>query len=953
MKTIQAMSLDLLEGNFISLDFETTGLNPRSDAIIEAGMVRMVRGEISETYSQLINPNLPIPGIVTQLTGITDADCAGQPDIEAAFQEISSFIGSQWLIAHNASFDFDFLEQARRKTFMESPGFSFERVVDTLMLARLLLPWLPNHRLETLVEFLEIPTRPVHRALADAEATALVFLDLINRARSLTLSQIDTIEMILHGARDGLRLFFKQVRLWQQTNGPAESVPVDMPGNILGKISITDSPQKPVPLSKEDVESFFGESGPLSRHLDNYEIRKPQSRMAAAVCQALNRNEFLLTEAGTGVGKSMAYLIPVVLWGMQNPGHRIIVTTYTKTLQDQLFQKELPLLITIYPDGFSAVLLKGRSNYLCIRRYRQLCLDMHDRLSAKERFQLLPLVYWADITHTGDIEENPGFLKDFNHGLWAQIHSDSQCPGSNCPFYHECFLQQIRRASRAANITVINHALLFSGITQAHSILGEFHSLIVDEAHQIERTASQYLGVTLSMGLFWETVQWLYQAHPEEVGVLMMIRSIIESGHWAGHGEKRILQQIGILEEMVAALLQEARHCFQRLGAFAEERLLANPSQMRIRLRHVNELHQALGIVYGQVLNAVQKFAEELNELVKLLGPLDLSDAPELENLEHELSAGFDRLNQLQEVLNHFQSVDYADHVIWCEKRIYQENPDVILQSVPLDIAKILGNVLLPALDRCVMTSATMTVGDDFDYIKNRLGFQFAVPDRVQTRIFGSPFHYPDQALFLVSTFLPYPKAESYHHKVARFIARVIQAHHRGTLVLFTSHRMLQDVYAVIGPVLESCGIQVLAQGISGSRSAILKSFIENEQSVLLGTSSFWEGVDVPGKALEMLIITRVPFDVPTEPLIEARMEEAEKRHGSGFFNFAVPEAVIRFRQGFGRLIRSSRDRGIVILLDQRVVKSRYGQLFLSSLPVDPQICETEGTMMDKIEKWF
>jgi ATP-dependent DNA helicase DinG len=389
------------------------------------------------------------------------------------------------------------------------------------------------------------------------------------------------------------------------------------------------------------------------------------------------------------------------------------------------------------------------------------------------------------------------------------------------------------------------------------------------------------------------------------------------------------------------------------LNTFTDSRLRDNPGQSRIRLRQPSELHRALGIVFGQLLNVVRVLSENLQRLVTLLSPLRLEEESALENLDQEIATATDRLNLLENTVNHFQTADYQDHIVWIEKNIYQEHPDPVLHSVPLDIGKILANKLFSLTQRCILTSATLTVAEKFDYILNRLGLNLIDTDRIITGIFGSPFHYQDQALFLVPTFIPYPKADSYTYRVGQFIESILKIHERGTLILFTSHQMLKQVYEQIQPGLQSRGIRVLAQGVSGSRSSILKGFIEERRSVLLGTSSFWEGVDVPGNALEILVITRIPFDVPTEPLIEARMEEAEKRFGSGFFNYAVPEAVVRFRQGFGRLIRTASDRGVVLLLDQRAVKSKYGFLFLSSLPVEPMLCATEEEVMNKLENWF
>ena len=954
MKNPMTMSQDLLEGNFISVDLETTGLNPLKDTIIEVGMVRMSHGEIHDTYDQLINPGIPIPSTITQITGIQNQDCQDQPVLETVLPDILEFIGDQWIIAHNADFDYNFLNQAKKKFAQNNQHFIYSHVLDTLTLSRLLHPWLPNHRLNTIREALNIKNKPLHRALADAKTTALVFQKLIIRACSLHISQIEIIITLLTGAKHGLRLFFEKVKNHVETHGATDTFSVTLPDNILGSVKSTEKRLKDSTANEKSIETFFDINGPLSCHLDHYEMRSPQIAMSKAVVQSLNQKEFLMAEAGTGIGKSIAYLTPAALWSSENQNNRIVISTHTKTLQNQLFQKELPLLQEIYPKQFSSVLLKGRSNYLCKRRYTLLLTRLLERLSPSQRSRLIPLIVWADLTKTGDIEENAGFHRNSNSAIWSLINCESgHCLSSQCAFYQDCFLQRIRKASRSASFVIINHALLFSSLTQSHSILGDFDSLIVDEAHQIERVASQQLGIVLNMRLFWDIVQGLYQSKPEEVGILMVLKHYLSTCKSTDINHAEIDQQIDVLIQLVHVVLQQAQQFFQRLNVYADSRIQQNGAQSRIRLRQASEIQQALGIIYGQTIQAVDTLSDKLQSLVSYIAPLNLSEDPEAENLEQELSTVFDRLLQLQISLNHFQEVDYSEYVIWCEKRTYQENQEIVLRSVPLDIARILANTLYANLDRCIMTSATLTVGNQFDYIINRLGLNRIDQDRLHTQIFGSPFHYPDQVLFLIPSFLPYPKADSYTYHVGRFIESVICTHPKGTLVLFTSYKMLNEVYSLIQPHLEAKGIELLGQGISGSHSALLKSFIDNEQSVLLGTASFWEGVDVPGKSLEMLVITRIPFDVPTEPLVQARMEEEEKKSGSGFLNYTVPEAVVKFRQGFGRLIRTADDHGVVMLLDRRMIKSRYGQLFLSSLPVEPVVCDLEQNVMSHLENWF
>jgi ATP-dependent DNA helicase DinG len=304
-------------------------------------------------------------------------------------------------------------------------------------------------------------------------------------------------------------------------------------------------------------------------------------------------------------------------------------------------------------------------------------------------------------------------------------------------------------------------------------------------------------------------------------------------------------------------------------------------------------------------------------------------------------------------MLEHFNQKEFDSDIVWGENQRDRPENRITLYSVPLDIARKLTEMVYPGIDRCIMTSATLSIADSFSYINARLGLDRLNSERVKNLQFGSPFDYQEQALLLAPVYLPSPKEAGYEDAVAEMIRKILEQQPVGTMVLFTSHKMLRNVHKKLSPFAEKRGIKLLGQSIDGPRSMLLKHFQEDRHSVLLGTSSFWEGIDVPGEALELLVITKIPFDVPTDPVVEARTEEVQKKSGNGFINFSVPEAVVRFKQGFGRLIRSGSDRGVVVLADTRISKSRYGKLFLNSLPLAAEMVQDEEEILIKIKKWF
>jgi len=949
--TYVALSME----TFVAFDLETTGLDPEEDEILEVGMVRVEQGNITERYSQLFLPSVPIPHFITQLTGITPEDCIDQPSIEEKFQDIVKFLGNEWIIAHNAIFDLSFLQKAWARFYPLSPPVGHERIMDTLELSRILFPLLPNHKLETVAEYLHAPVLPEHRALADAEAAAHIFNEILHQVLGLDGNTVQTILRILNGAHDGLRLFFERVAgMMKETQFRKPLKKAGGPVNIIGQVRDRSYDQTKKKIDQKEITNFFKPDGVLSESLPRYEFRKPQQEMAVSVCRDFNNDSFLLAEAGTGVGKSLAYLVPAVMWITSNSGSKVIISTHTKTLQSQLFSKELPLLNRVMEANFQAVLLKGRANYICLKRWKNFLFYAEERLTIEQRRKLLPLVLWVTETLTGDIEENAGFGEKRNREIWAQLLSDgTQCSGSQCALAEECFFQKVRRAARSAGIVVVNHSLLFADVATDFSVLNEYDSLIVDEAHQIERVASQSIGKSLQLWMFREISLRLFNSGSVETGFLVTIQRVIKKTTKNDGMEieaGRVLQKLKDLSE---EMWQEACQFFQALGEIATGKDYKTSVYAKYRIRESDEIFNPLRQEVERLESILKGVTSNLARLTSLLGELVDSVSPKMEELNPELDSIIDQISALGELFNYFTRDNYQGAVVWCEVSQQREHKNITLYSVPLNIAELLSDLLYPRLKRCLMTSATLAVSGQFDYIMGRLGLDRMEPERLSKKTFGSPFDYSQQANFLIPTFLSSPKLKTFTADVSDLLIKVLSIHSRGTMVLFTSHKMLREVYKSVRPVMEGKGIRLLGQGISGPRSTLLKIFREDRQSVLLGTNSFWEGVDVPGNALELLIITKIPFDVPTDPLVEARLEQVQGETGNGFLNYSVPEAIVRFRQGFGRLIRSGEDMGVILLLDNRIVNTQYGSLFLGSLPLKAEICHKEDTLMEALEEWF
>ncbi len=821
-------------------------------------------------------------------------------------------------------------------------------ILDAAELSRIVFPWLDDFHSERIARHLEIQRPADSSILSEAEQIASIFIGLLPEIITLDFALLDLILRLLEGSPDGFLVFFQNViqliRVSPLSRGGRLRI---TPKNILGKPA-QDETESPESVRPEEINTFFEPGGPLDQMVSNYERRQQQVALARSVAVTLNQDEFLLAEAGTGVGKSLAYLVPAVLWTLKDRSRRVIIATHTKTLQDQLFRKEIPLLFESFDSAFQAVLLKGRSNYLCLRRWESLTNRINS-LNPNIRRAILPLVVWASETRDGDIEENGAFLIEQQRALWNQINADdAHCMKSGCPDESRCFVHRARRAAKTANLVVVNHALLFSDFVSSHAIIGAYDTLIVDEAHQFEKIATQHLGSALLPGHFTEILDEIYNESSRRESLIRQTETLTGRIANPEHRQK-VHDLLDTIRRTVVDFRQQTSDFFQKFILTLQSQSSAGPKQ-KIRFRE-NPFQKWVPGETESLITRLEHLAQILSGSLQIVLN-EIGATPGAVILETEQVQVLERLVEIRRRIEHFYTSDYQDNIVWCEFSPEQQS-SLRLYSVPLEIASLLATQFYASLSRCVMTSATLTVGGSFDYMVSRLGLDLLESERLVTTGFGSPFNYTEQALIQLPTFLPSPKESNFTPVIAQLIQQIIHIHHRGMLVLFTSYQMLQEVYDRVKTSMTDSNFILLGQGIDGPRSALLKRFQEFHDSVLFGTNSFWEGVDVPGAALELLIITKIPFDVPTEPVFEARYEFVELQTGSGFLNYAVPEAIIRFRQGFGRLIRSASDRGAVLLLDRRAVSTQYGKLLIKSLPTDPVLPNSEEELLTQLQDWF
>ncbi len=979
------LSADLLRqikfDDFVVIDLETTGLEPTQDKIIEIGAVRFVNGVEKETFETLIDPERPIPDFITKLTGISDDQVKDSPKIDDKFEELQSFIGHSPLIGHQVNFDISFLEYHLRQVHQdfdhwENDAQKFKYLtnlrIDTLFLSRIFLPFLPKFKLGAVANYFEINLENAHRATEDARATGLIFLELIARTVACDIPLLKSIIRLLYRKSARVKNYFQPIldakiaqNIEVSTAGLAENITYAQEFyNIIGEADYIAEPIEMEvanqPVDDQKIVQYLSHEGSLSQLIDNYEERDQQVTMARVVADSFSNGNFLVAEAGTGTGKSMAYLLPSVEWAVTNRANRerVVISTNTKNLQEQLFFKDIPSVYAISDQKFKAVLLKGKSNYLCLDKWKATLIDMDQRLTGAERTRILPLLLWAEQTQTGDISENNGFQLNQNLGLWTKLIAENNyCPGRTCKFYNDCFLMRARNNARRADIVVVNHSLLFSDVVTDNSILGEYHNIVIDEAHNIEKTAADYLGVRFNWWSFRNAYYKLYEEEPRKTGALVQLEFRMSQTHLPDHIASPLFKGISRLKTECIGLKRTTRSFFNELSQALRLKHAKSGEngndEKKIRYHKNFRPFNDLSNLIDELKISLQNTRKRLSDILEVFVDIRADSFQFQDQIHREFISIESELENLFEAFEFCLKAENDQHVYWLELPFRKESNDVTFYAVPLNVAELLKNQVYDNLNTAIFTSATLTVNESFNYFKQRVGLDLLKNREIQSTILGSPFDYDSQIMLGVSDYLDDPRSERFVDQLAEMIKETHKNHSTGMLALFTSYSTLNHLYQQLKQYFEGEKILLLAQGKSGSRTNIINQFREYQNSILFGTDSFWEGVDVPGEALELLLITKLPFDVPTEPLIAARMEKIKQSGGNPFMDYAVPEAIIKFRQGFGRLIRHKEDFGAVLVCDNRLSRMQYGSQFLNSLPVEASIFRDKNDLIQGLHDWF
>ena len=884
----------------VSFDLETTGLSPRVDRIIEIGAVKFDQNGLIDTYSTLADPQMPLSLLIQRLCGLRDPDLEGQPLPEEAVAGLALFSEGCTLVGHGVAFDMAFCSEILPE------AFSGRVALDTAELARAVLPSAPSHSLEELSRSLDLLHDRPHRALSDARATWLLLERLVETAQALPLALRRRVRQLCAGSG------------WPSGEYLARQLEIaTATPEVEGPEAAAAAPNLPAHRRAEDasggigepwIRAAFGADGVLAQADPEFELREEQQQMALAVSQAFNRSQTLLVEAGTGVGKSLAYLIPAREWAVKRR-ERVLISTHTITLQEQLAQHDVPVADRAWPLPVRTSVLKGRGNYLSLRRLeRWLAAGSEGRRQDQDevRFKVRALI-WAYQSQVGDRAELR--LAGRDGELWEKVGSTvDDCLGPACHNWRDarCFMVKARLAAREADLVIVNHALLLSDADSGGAVLPEFHHLIVDEAHHLEEAATQAQGERLGLG-----------------AILAVTDRIPD------FGDPEVNRSLKSVRQMASAAFADLRHM-----VMAESQNSGGRGQTFVVLDNRlvgTEVWERPGRSVPRLGRALLQASGALGAAAEI-GNVQPTLWPQPDNGARECWVAAEALGGMARLVTRaLANLDKApaseiasradEDVVWVE---LERGDRAILRTAPAEVASTLREQLFEHCETVVLTSATLAVAGSFGYIRERLGVADA-----EELVLDSPFDYLRQSLCCLPAGMPGHDDPMHPRVVAQMVAQIAVELGGRTLVLFTGYQALREVHSQLKGLLQGEGIAVLGQGLDGSRNQVLRNFRNDARTVLLGTNSFWEGIDLPGDVLQCVVIDKLPFPVPNDPIFQARARGSL----DSFAQLSLPEAVLRLKQGFGRLVRRHGDRGAVVICDPRISIRKYGEEFVRALP--------------------
>lgn len=884
--------------SFVAIDLETTGLEFDKDEIIEIALVLFENGVPVKTSDYLVKPKQDLRSFIEALTGITKEDLLSASDFADIAGQVRAFIGDYPIVAHNAQFDYKFLKSAFAKVGISIDELS---VYDSLTLSRIAFQNVPNHRLETLVNHLKIERTAAHRALPDAEACGHLFIKALQELETFPDFEKQALSLVSKGS------------IWESVFNESVSGSLDfVPGLLLEE---KETPPTTSDKKYPRVAEYLQPDGLLSKTLPNFVSRENQIDYASVVERNMFKSGLCVLEAATGTGKTIAYLLAASLKAVS--GERVVISTATRALQEQLWQHELPKIEPLFDGKLKAMVLKGRKNYICYRKFRDHLNSFDTLVAPEEKDSFMALIPWVQRSKTGDINENSGFNHLRNRSLWNKLASDAgSCANEACPFYNRCPALEAKRKAMRSNLLFINHSLFLADLALDFAILPTYEHIVFDEAHRLPSLSHQSFARTVRFFDLRNIFKSLVHLKAEDKGLIADIeKALLKTKDENGDLLKLCLRLRTNISESERLL----HRFFMKIG-----KKVGKQKGSENTFKYKQSLFAELDADPKAVLESLTAIKQTIAELAMLLRQGNYAAG-----LIRDLEGWGSDIEKVQNDLDFIASGNRENWVFYLEDPF---NPHtLVMKAVPLNIGGFWADHFYKWIKSATFTSATLSVQGSLEYYAERMGMTDSLPQKKRPffRVYdaGAAFH--SKRRIGIASFLPKPNAPEYQAELEKLLCAILPDIEKNVLVLFTSIASMLSVQKVLVPLFAKKNKLLLCQHADGSMDSLVDMFRKERKACLLGCQTMWEGVDLPGEALEVLIIPKLPFPNPSDPLISGKAEILKEKGENAFKALFIPETYINLSQGIGRLIRSEEDTGSILLLDNRLVSEPYGKIFL------------------------
>ena len=896
-------SVELLKkigfNDFISLDLETTGLNISKDEIIEISAIHFKNGEIFDEFTTLLKPLRAIPKKITEITGITDSLVSDSPIIEEIFDDFLNFIDGHIIVAHNIDFDIGFIKEYGNRN---SKVINIKDLCDTLLLSRSFLFFLDKFNLEYLSSEFGFKHENAHRARIDALNTGKLLVSLIHQVAAMPVLVIEQIHKIYQNRDLHNSLIYKNIlKMIKKDSNINFSLlkDFDIKDNVLlCKKGNNDN------FINNKVNDWFLDDGILSQMWEKYSTREEQIRLSNDIYSNFEKQEILIAEAGAGLGKSLSYLIAGLSYSKKN-NKTLIVSTYTKTLQEQLFNKDIPVFTNELNLALKAVILKGKNNYISKSKLNKIINNDYIHMEDKDIFECVTLIVWSYFTKTGDIEECNGFDKQRINQLWSRVGYSDQM--SELTFNQNDYYNRIIKESRNADIIIVNHSLLCSDLSSNNSILPDDSILVIDEGHNLVSSIRNHLTKSFSES----NLISLYYSFKKNIKFL---KTKVDDNHF---------KQLSDSKNNIDKLLINSIKIFDEFKNNYDD-IYSNLEFNKYDISISSEECFLNGLDLDVLTSILDKFNREINQ-IDILYKRNF----QLQSIKFNLS-------EIIDIIRIFSN-NKQEHIKWISLYKRSVKNYITLYISDINIRDFIFNKINKKFPSFFLCSATLTINNSFSFFLNDIGINNDLMNSINTKFYKSPFYYEDQSKIYVLNKKIEINSDSYISDISSQIASLSTHLNKRMLILCTSYKQVKSIANNLFNNNKVDNDIIFMQASKFSKNSILKNYKKTKNSILIGTATFWEGIDLARDLLEILVIVRIPFGNPSNPYNKNLSERIQSIGGNPFYDLELPNAILKMKQGIGRLIRSDMDSGVCIITDPRICNSNYGKFIINELPIIPE----------------